>query len=54
MIKYLPMVQRRWKKWPGNNSFYFDGRFMTAKQAGVLFFVLILIAIVAVLFFAFE
>ncbi|XP_065908352.1 palmitoyltransferase ZDHHC9-like [Dysidea avara] len=54
MIKYLPMVQRRWKKWPGNNSFYFDGRFMTAKQAGVLFFVLILIAIVAVLFFAFD
>ena len=48
------MADRRWKKWPGNNTFYCDGRCLTAKQVGVLVFLLVLICVDAVLFFAFE
>lgn len=54
MVKYVPMAERRWKKWPGNNIFYCDGRFVTAKQVGILVFLLVLIFVIAALFFAFE
>ena len=54
MVKYTAMVERRWKKWPGNNTFYCNGRLLTAKQVGVLVFLLVLIAVDAVLFFSFE
>jgi len=54
MVKYMAMAERRWKKWPGNNTFYCEGRFLSAKQVGVLVFVLVLISVDAALFFAFE
>ena len=54
MVKYMSMAERRWKKWPGNNTFYCNGRLLSAKQVGVLVFVLVLIFVDAALFFAFE
>ena len=54
MVKYMSMAERRWKKWPGNNTFYCNGRLLSAKQVGVLVFVLVLVFVDAALFFAFE
>ena len=55
MVKYTSiMPDRKWKHFPGNNCFYCNGLLMTSRQVAILIFVLIMIVVVAGLFFAFE
>lgn len=44
----------RWKKFPGHNTICCDGRFITAKDWGLVFCTLFMIVVMCVLFFFFE
>lgn len=48
------MAKRRWNDFQGNNRFFCDGRLITARQFGILVFVVIVILVIAVLYLAFE
>ena len=48
------MSQRKWKHFPGSNRFYCNGLLMSASQMGVLLFLIILLIVMAILFFSFE
>ncbi len=54
-VKYSTIMPvRKWERYPGNNRFYCNGLLMSANQIGILVFIVVVICVVAVLYFAFE
>jgi palmitoyltransferase ZDHHC9/14/18 len=48
------MPKRKWQVFPGNNRFYCNGHLMSSHQMAVLAFLVTLISVIALLFFAFD
>lgn len=47
-------VTRKWEVFAGRNTFFCDGRLMTAPHTGVFYLTVSLISITSALFFIFE